>query len=341
MDGYLRPNNLLDEAAIVTEVHQPDNAINVNGELWFSSGSHLLKLNLFSKNAKPELLSQFDEEISSIAAGPADCLAIGLDNGKIFVQRSGNHIEFPYIGDQELKCPTALGFIDENRLLVCQGSEHVKPSKMNLDLMRAGSSGSVWILDLTNGSQNCISSGLGFPYGIVVLHKARKILVSECWRHRILGISLDGSAPVETVLSDLQGYPARLFPTSRGKTMLCLFAARNRLIEFVLKEDEFRRKMIEAVDQKYWIAPQLKTGENFLEPLQQGGVKTMNIHKPWAPSLSYGLLVRLGPNHSPEASFHSRSNSNRHGITSGCEVQCSTFVTSKGGDCILEVSNDC
>ena len=340
MDGYLRPNNLLDEARVALEAHQPDNAININNEIWFSSGSRLLKINSFSDDSKSELVCEFDHDISCLAAGPNGSHAVGLDSGQIFVKRSAKTFEFPSISDQELKCPTALEFINENQLIACQGSAHVKPSDMTLDLMQIGRSGSVWKLDLVSKRQICMASRLGFPYGVTLLHKSREILVSECWRHRILKFSLDESDSAKTVLSNLQGYPARLFPTSKGTTMLCLFAARNRLIEFILKEKEFRQRMTETVEPKHWIAPQLASGESFLEPLQQGGVKTMNIHKPWAPSLSYGLLVRLGSNFNPEASYHSRANGKRHGITSGCEIRGSTFVTSKGGNCILEVAKN-
>ena len=46
----------------------------------------------------------------------------------------------------------------------------------------------------------------------------------------------------------------------------------------------------------------------------------MGIHKPWAPSRSYGLVVRLDAAMRPVASFHSRANGHRHGVTSAIEV---------------------
>lgn len=338
MDGCLRPNNLLDEAPVVAEVHQPDNAIHLGGELWFSSTNRLLKISLSSDSSKPETVDEFDHDISCLAAGPDKSLAVGLDSGQVFIERSGNRVEFSALGERQLRCPTALEFIDQNQLVVCQGSEQVRPSEMTKDLMQIGRSGSVWLLDLAGNSQQCIASKLGFPFGVAVLHKTREILVSECWRCRVIKVSIDRKDSVQTVLSDLQGYPARLFQTGGEKTMLCVFAPRNRLVEFVLKENEYRQRMTETVEPEHWIAPQIKSGQNFLEPLQQGCVKTMNIHKPWAPSLSYGLLVRLGQNGNPEASFHSRANGKRHGITSGCEVGNSVYVTSKGGDCILKIA---
>jgi hypothetical protein len=118
---------------------------------------------------------------------------------------------------------------------------------------------------------------------------------------------------------------------------LALFAPRNRLIEFTLGEDTYREEMMRDVPREYWIAPALASGTSFLEPLQCGGVKTMGIHKPWSPSRSYGLVVKLDQTLRPVASFHSRANGNRHGVTSVAEAGGRIFAASKGGNMILEL----
>jgi hypothetical protein len=61
----------------------------------------------------------------------------------------------------------------------------------------------------------------------------------------------------------------------------------------------------------------------------------MGINKPWAPSRSYGLLVRLDEDLQPAASFHSRANGLRHGLTSAIEVDDRILAASKGGDAII------
>ena len=47
------------------------------------------------------------------------------------------------------------------------------------------------------------------------------------------------------------------------------------------------------IDPEYWIAPKLKSGQSFLEPMQGAHIKTMGVIKPWAPPRSYGLVIRL------------------------------------------------
>ena len=145
-----------------------------------------------------------------------------------------------------------------------------------------------------------------------------------------------GSAP-QPLLTKLPGYPARLSPAADGGAWLALFAPRNRLIEFVLLEDDYRAAMMREIARPHWIAPALSSGESFLEPLQSGGVKTMGIHKPWSPSRSYGLVVRLDADLRPIASFHSRANGRRHGITSVVEANGRVLASSKGGNALLEI----
>jgi len=340
LDGAMQPNMRLDEAPVLASLHEPDNVADVGGDLWCSSGASLQRIDLASDHGKPEVIREFDAQIACLAGAPDGGHAVGLDDGTIIVRGPGESVvELPSVGPDRLKCPVALCFAGPRKLVVCQGSDRVPPSQNVRDLMLAGNSGSVWMLDLDRGTEVCLAGGLAWPYGAVVLPEPDGILVSESWRHRILRLRSSGGRP-ETVLDNLHGYPARLSRLRDRSVMLCIFAPRNRLIEFVLMEDEFRRQMVETVAPEHWIAPALRTGESFLEPLQQGGVKIMGIHKPWAPTLSYGLVVRLGADGTPAASFHSRANGTRHGMTSCCEIQGRIFATSKGGHCIVELPQE-
>ena len=77
------------------------------------------------------------------------------------------------------------------------------------------------------------------------------------------------------------------------------------VLELVLREPEYRHAMMAEVDPRYWIAPALRSGQSFLEPMQGGALKQMGILKPWAPSLSYGLVLRLSPDFIALQSLHS------------------------------------
>jgi hypothetical protein len=229
-------------------------------------------------------------------------------------------------------CPTALAFDSRDSLLLCLGSATNPTSEWKRDLMERNASGSVWRVDLREGKAACLADGLAWPFG--VMSAGADVVVSESWRHRLLRLS-GNARPPEPVLSDLPAYPARIAPASAGGAWLALFAPRRQLIEFVLRERAYRTRMMQEIDPDYWVAPTLAPMQSFLEPLQGGTLKKLAKLKPWAPSRSYGLVVRLNAAWQPVASHHSRADGSRHGTLSCIEADGRLLVASKGGDSIL------
>jgi hypothetical protein len=245
--------------------------------------------------------------------------------------RNGSPHELPATAN--LACPTALAFDASGALYVAQGSARHRPSDWAVDLMSKNAFGSVWRIDVGTRTAKMVVQGLAFPNGL--LADRDSVIVAEAWQHRVIRLSANGA--LKPILEKLPGYPARLSPASDGGIWLALFAPRNRLIEFTLQEDAYRTQMMRDVKREYWIAPALASEASFLEPLQCGGVKTMGIHKPWSPSRSYGLVVKLDASLRPVASYHSRANGRRHGVTSVAEAGGRIFAASKGGNVILEL----
>ena len=332
MDGALKPNTMLDDAPAALEIEAPDNLVSDGRRLLFSTGNRVLAL---QPGGTPEEIMPLDAAVTALAVSAAGDLAVALDNGKLgILPREGNPRELPAVSG--LTCPTALAFDPAGALYVAQGSAKHRASDWTVDLMQKNAEGSVWRIDLAgSGGATCLTQGLGFPNGLLVLKEGHGLIVAESWRHRLIGIPGHGARAPEPVLSKLPGYPARLTPAADGGTWLALFAPRNRLIEFTLLEDVYREQMMREVPREYWIAPALASGTSFLEPLQCGGVKTMGVHKPWSPSRSYGLVVKLDASLRPVASFHSRANGRRHGTTSVTELGGRIYVAARGGNAIL------
>lgn len=332
MDGALKPNNALDEADVLAEVDLPDNLCSNGDYLFFSSANRVLAIE--AGDGAPYEVATFDSVVTALAAAPGQPLAIGLDDGTLrLMSDNGDRRDLPAPGG--LKCPTAMAFDGRGGLYVCQGSSRHKASDWAVDIMEKNAAGSVWRIDLASGKAASLVQNLAFPYGVLV-EADGSVVVSEAWRHRLLRLPAGGGAPIP-VLSKLSGYPARLIRASDGGAWLALFAPRNRLIEFTLLENAYRADMMRDVPREYWIAPALSPQSSFLEPLQAGGVKTMGIHKPWSPSRSYGLVVKLDAKLQPQASYHSRANGRRHGVTAVAEFGGRVLAASKGGDAILNI----
>jgi hypothetical protein len=317
MDGALKPNKRLDDADVVAEVERPDSLIFDGASVIYASGNRLQRIGA----TRP--LREFPANISALALAPDGRLAVGLDSGLVMV------------GDEEVpgfNCPTAFCFAGED-LIVCNGSGTARPEDWVEDLMRGGATGSLWRVDLATKARTCLARDLAYPFGAVAA--GDRVVFSESWRHRLVSVPLSGGQ-VTPVLSRLPAYPCRLTALPDGY-LLALFAPLNRLVEFVLQEDQYRAAMMDEIESRYWIAPTLSASRTFLEPLQNGGVRSMGVHKAWSPTRSYGLLVRLDTDFRPVDSYHSRADGHHHGITSALEIAGRLVVASKGGNVILAI----
>jgi len=336
MDGALKPNSLLDDAVSVTEVAEPDNLVLQNAVPVFSSGTQIHRLD--PRTGRMEMMHQAEGTITALAVSPAQALAIAVDGGQVNILGGPHHGRtFAKLGGQPLTCVTALAFVDDGTLLLCQGSSEHPLSAWQRDLLTHGRSGSVWRLTLATGEAVKLAGNLGFPYGLLVQPGQQGVVVCESWQQRVILLRPQGGK-IEQLIEDLPGYPARLSPSSGGGAWLSVFAPRSQLIEFVLRERTYRQAMMAEVAPEYWIAPALRSNVSFKEPMQGGALKQMGILKPWAPTRSYGLVVEFDASFEAIRSLHSRAAGRRHGITTAIEAKDELWMTSKGGDEVLKIS---
>lgn len=336
MDGPLKPNTSLDAAPIALNLPQIDNLVSTRSGLICSQGHMLLHLKpvagslaLPKFEAMPE--RSFPSDITCLAADEDGALAVGLD-GQGIILHGGRHDgqRIDGLNGMALRSPTAALFLGPDMLVVANGSADYPMADWKRDLMNRGSSGSIWrvSLDGQGPSAALLARNLAFPYGLSI-GTDNRLLVSEAWRHRVVALDLESAKPPRPVLTDLPAYPARIEPTADGY-WLALFAPRNQLIEFVLREEAYRRKMVAGIDPAHWIAPALTSGISFLEPIQGGARKKLNMLKPWSPSWSYGLVALCDKAMRPIASFHSRADGQVHGVTSLAEHNGQLIVGAKG-----------
>jgi hypothetical protein len=338
MDGPLKPNTALDEARVVLRLAGIDNLTASPNGLVCSEGAGLMRLRAVGDSLEAAEARSFSSEITCLAADTTGALAIGLDGQGITLQ-GGRHdgLQIKAAGGAPLRSPSAALFLDPDTLVVANGSAEFMMSDWKRDLMNRCSTGSVWRIALggKGGEAEPLARNLAFPYGLA-LGGNGVVLVSEAWRHRV--VALD-SGKARAVLSDLPAYPARMTPAAGGGTWLALFAPRNQLIEFVLREEAYRRRMVTGIDPAYWIAPALSSGISFLEPIQGGARKKLNMLKPWSPSWSYGLVVRCDANMRPLASFHSRADGSIHGVTSLVEAGGALLLGAKGSGVVVRLED--
>jgi hypothetical protein len=323
MDGAFRPNDLLDSAAPVIETPEPDCLAVTSRGIVVSSQCSLFSVD--KPGGAP--LASFDAEISALAGLPDGGAAVGLIDGRI-VFLGGRHDGKTIEASPEVTCITALAAARGGTLLVANGSASNGPAAWKRDLMEKNASGSVWRIEPASHGRQQLAGNLAYPYGL--LEEIDSIVVSESWRSALTRIAPGASGRNEPVLESLPAYPSRLWRDADNAIWLALFAPRSQLVEFVLSEDRYRRRMIDEINADYWVAPCLRAGCMPQEPTQQGGVRQLGVLKPWSPTRSYGLVARLDHAYRPNASFHSRANGRRHGVTSCLAIDGRLFFCAKG-----------
>jgi hypothetical protein len=322
-DGALKPNQILEKAETVGQFDAPEDLATDGKTLYLADGAAVLRLD----GAAVTEVRRFDRAISALCCLPGGGIAIALDGREVqvFATPSASSPRAT-ISDPSFNAVNALSPGPQGTLIATDGSTARPTRQWVYDLMERGRTGKALNLDIASGRVRPIASGLSYAFGACAAGDA--VLVSESWRHRLIAIAADGSHRV--ILDNLPVYPSRLSPAASGGFWLTAFAARTQLVEFVLRENAYRRRMMAEIDPDYWIAPKLKSGQSFLEPMQGAHIKTMGVVKPWAPPRSYGLVIRLNAGGMPLYAAHSRVDGVNHGVMAAIEMEGALYAIAKG-----------
>lgn len=329
LDGALQPNRLLDEATERFVLEGVDCLAIHDGALVASAGNGLFVL----VDDVWQQRKTYPGPVVALSPVGHDGLAVALADGEIIIE-GGAFDGRRYRLDKGVTCITAIT-ADGATLFVANGSATSHAGAWRRDLLERNASGSVWRLDLDNGASTLLADKLAWPAGFAVAREG--LVVSEAWRHRLLRI--DPSRPSKPLVlqADLPGYPGRISPAAEGY-WLAMFAPRSQLVEFILRERAYRTRMMAQVPEPYWVAPSYRSGRSFYESLQGGGVKQLGMLKPWAPSMSIGLCVKLDTAFQPRSSLQSRADGKTHGVTSAVELKSDLFVAARGDGVVVSMA---
>ena len=346
-DGALKSNNLLEEAAVWAQLGAPEDLATDGQSVFVADGATVLRYDPANRSASATVLHRFDRPVTALACLP------GSDSGKggLVVALDGREVRivggvhdgrrWDAVAGKPLHAVNAISAGSDGRLVATDGSREHPVAHWKHDLMSLGRSGRLIELNPADGSARELASGLAHAFGACAMVDVAggAVWASESWRHRVMAF---GAGQTTRAITDaLPGYPSRITPASAeqgGGYWLTCFTLRTQLVEFVLREPTFRKRMLREIEPQYWIAPALNSGNTFLEPMQGAQLKMMGVVKPWAPPRSYGLVIRLSPEGRVRYSLHSRFDGKHHGVVAAVECQGDLFVLAKGCGRILRLS---
>jgi hypothetical protein len=334
LDGPLSPNEALD---YIPPIGEPlpgadDIAQGLDGALYVSAGPRVLRLSGPDYETRA-IVAEFGADVGALTVHPdGRLIACIAGRGLAAVDAQGRESWLNQVEDQPLHGLTSVAAAPDGNIFMSEGSELNPAIEWPRDLMQKNHAGRVIACGPRFESPKVLIRGLPYPHGLAFSPDGRRLWLTESWSHRVCRADVIGRdlSAVEPVIRNLPGYPARLGRAFGGGFWLSIFALRTHLIEFVLREDDFREEMMRTIAPQYWIAPALASSGDALEPMQSGSIKALGIQKPWAPPRSYGLIVRIDENGDVVESLHSRVGGRCHGVTAACETAQGLVIVSKG-----------
>lgn len=345
-DGALKSNNILEDAPVFAALEAPEDLATDGHSLFVADGKSVLRYDLAGSGAgagagaRSVEVHRFDAVVSALACLPGGGLAVALDGREVRLL-GGAHDgrRWDAVGGAPMHAVNAISATAEGRLLVTDGSLDHPVAHWRHDLMSLGRSGRVFELVPASGEARVLANGLAHAFGVCAVPTATadEVWVSESWAHRVRAYTSGQRG--RAVTDSLPGYPSRIAPAAHGGGYwLTCFTLRTQLVEFVLREHAYRKRMLAEIEPQHWIAPALNSGNTFLEPMQGAQLKMMGVVKPWAPPRSYGLVIRLSAEGAVRYSLHSRFDGKHHGVVAAVECNGDLYVLAKGCRSVLRVS---
>lgn len=343
LDGRLMPNDELEEAPLFSEhrVSEPDDVImGSSGQVYVSTGNEVIRFTADGER-NPDPFVKLSGKAGALAWGPDGRLYICVDGyGLVCVTPDGeSHDVLRTSNGGPLECLTSVAVSSKGVAYVTDGSRSHTAEDWVWDLFEQNRSGRLIAIDLRSGENNVLARDLAFPAGICLSADGRNLIMSEAWSHSLWGLPLGANGDLggrkHLVRGNMPGYPSRVSMANRTSYWLAVFALRTHLVEFVLSQPAYKKRMMESIPSEYWIRPTLRTLNSGLEPLQGGSMKKLGRTKPWAPPRAYGLAVLIDDAGAVLDSRHSRADGTRHGVTSARQYGDTVLIAVKGGDVVV------
>lgn len=339
MDGALTPNDRLDACRPIGDPipEADDVAEGSDGVLYVSSAHQVLRL-FGTGYERRSVFATFEGKAGGLAFHPDGRLLVCVSGrGLAAIDGTGRQSWLTEAEGQPLHSLTSVAAAADGTIFVANGSSRNLPEDWCHDLMQKNRLGRLIACGPELDAPAVLLRDLYYPHGLATSTDGQSLWFTESWNHRVSRAPIEGRGigASETVIDNLPGYPARLGRASQGGFWLALFGVRTHLIEFVLREDDYREDMMRTISPDFWIRPALATSGHCLEPMQSGSLKALGIQKPWAPPRSYGLVVRIDGEGEAVESLHSRVGGRYHGITAARATAQGVVIVSKGHGRVL------
>jgi len=315
LDGPLLPNDAIEVARAIGVGAPGDLVVDGVGTLFVADGDAIVAVEDVGR-VGPAPLARFDGRVAALCLLRDGSIGAAVEGSGLFsVPLDGGPARLISAADLVVDGVTAIAASADGSVLVARATTRPGLYPYTHELFATAGSGLI-IRAGPDGACTVVAEGLRGPHGVAVTPSG-DVLVAETWDAAITMLRPSGGrTPVSTGFA---AYPGRIMPAAGGGYLLACLSRRDPLVDFVRSETAFAQRMMCELDPAHWIAPRLQSHPDVNVPAQASATRVFGKVKPWAASLSYGLVCEMSATLVPRASHHSRADGRRHGIVSAVE----------------------
>ncbi len=173
-----------------------------------------------------------------------------------------NRSPFSIIDDSRMRLADDLDIGPDDRIYFSEATIRYGFEEWVVDALEGRGNGRIIRYDPATGTTRTILRNLLFANGVCVAHDNKSVLFAETWGCRVSRYWLDGpkAGTVESVISDLPGYPDNINRGSNGAYWVALAGTRTPSYDLAMTMPGFRRRMARWVASDEWLFPNVNVG---------------------------------------------------------------------------------
>jgi ribose transport system permease protein len=166
------------------------------------------------------------------------------------------------VDDSRLRLADDLDIAPDGRIYFSEATVRYEQEEWATDALESRGNGRIICFDpRTNTTRTEIHRRV-FPNGVCMANDGVSFLFAESWIATINRYYFDGpkKGTIETVVSNLPGYPDNINRASDGNYWAALLGMRTPALDLALSMPGFRRRMARRVAPDLWLYPNINTG---------------------------------------------------------------------------------
>lgn len=166
------------------------------------------------------------------------------------------------IDDSPLRLADDLDVAPDGRIFFSEATIRYEQEDWATDALESRPSGRMIVYDPKTGITRTAVPNLVFANGVCMSNDGQSFFFAESWTCDINRYWFDGpkTGQVESVVSNLPGYPDNINRASDGNYWAALLGMRTPALDLSLRMPGFRRRMARRVAPDQWLYPNINTG---------------------------------------------------------------------------------